>query len=343
MSAPTGGWIVSRRYDLLWFLAPPFVGLALGLAIGATGFARSPFLLWSGEEVTFAGLAIGALIHAHLVAVFARSHGNPEVRRRHRIAFFVVPPLLFAAIVLTAWGTVLALVVATFWDVWHSGAQAFGFARIYDARAGNDPKTLRRLDFVMHQLLYAGPIFAGAALMDHVSVLEDFGDLEGDVALWLARGPGVFEAHRAGLMVATLAAMFAVAIVYGAAVWRARRRGYRLPWQKTACIVGTGLCATVAWGFNSWGEAFFIMNFFHAVQYLALVWAKEGPRLAERMRLGGRPPLALAAFLAIVFGYGAAVVVGDPEWHVWWALTMTVSLLHFAYDAFIWSVRRAEV
>ena len=39
-------------------------------------------------------------------------------------------------------------VLAAFWDVYHSGAQTFGFARLYDQRAGNPPAEGRVLDFV---------------------------------------------------------------------------------------------------------------------------------------------------------------------------------------------------
>jgi hypothetical protein len=47
-------------------------------------------------------------------------------------------------------------VLATFWDVYHSALQTFGFARIYDRKAGNDPMVGRRLDWHLNQLLYAG-------------------------------------------------------------------------------------------------------------------------------------------------------------------------------------------
>ncbi len=79
------------------------------------------------------------------------------------------------------------------------------------------------------------------------------------------------------------------------------------------------------------------------MQYLAIVWAMEGKRIAARMRLPGRPRLALAAYLGGVLVYGFGVQVLDADIRALWAITMVVSLMHFWYDAFVWSVRRAQV
>ena len=48
-------------------------------------------------------------------------------------------------------------------------------------------------------------------------------------------------------------------------------------------------------------------------------------------------------FFVAIGAYGLSVELMDPSWHAFWAVTMVVSLMHFWYDAFIWSVRRAEV
>ena len=85
------------------------------------------------------------------------------------------------------------------------------------------------------------------------------------------------------------------------------------------------------------------MNLFHAVQYLALVWAMEGKRIAGLMRLPSQPRLALGLYLGSVLAYGLGVQALDSDLTTLWAITMVVSLMHFWYDAFIWSVRRAQV
>ena len=105
-------------------------------------------------------------------------------------------------------------------------------------------------------------------------------------------------------------------------------------------MLSTGGCSIVAWGFNTWGEAFFVMNLFHAVQYLALVWWSEGRRLARgRLRHTG----ALTIFFGGTLAYGFFAATVDAEHHALWSLTIVVSLMHFWYDAFVWSVRRGDV
>ena len=137
-------YVVGPLYDWAWFLAPPALALLLGLVLAGTWFSDAPVLLW-GREGTWAGLVIGVAIHAHLVLVFVRSHGNPGIRRIHPARFLWVPLGLYVLLVASPWALVAAAVLATFWDVYHSGMQTFGFARMYDRRAGNDPRVGRRL------------------------------------------------------------------------------------------------------------------------------------------------------------------------------------------------------
>jgi len=133
---------------------------------------------------------------------------------------------------------------------------------------------------------------------------------------------------------------------YARSYLKLRRAGHRVSPHKVFLVASTGLCSIVCWGFDTWGEAFFVMNVIHAVQYLALVWATEHRHLAERAGLGdvrGGKALLLLGYLAVVLGYGAFAQLLDPRLETLWAITMAVSLLHFWYDGFIWSVRRAQI
>ncbi|MBK9029938.1 MAG: hypothetical protein IPL61_01125 [Myxococcales bacterium] len=332
-------YIVGPIYDWAFFLGAPMLALFLGISVAGTAWATDLRTL-GAERDTLVGLAVGVVIHAHLVAVVFRSHGNPAIRRRYPIRFLVVPVVLWLAIVASPWIAVAATVVATFWDVWHSAAQTFGLARIYERNHGTAPEVGRRLDFWLNQLLYAGPILAGATLMDHVDSFASFEDV-GDALF--ASVPARVEAHRAWLTWGVLAIGTAFVIGYVAAYVRLARRGWRPSWLKVWLLASTGFVSIYTWGFNSWGQAFLIMNLFHGVQYLALVWAMEGRRIAARARLPRRPGLALALFLGAVAAYGLGVEALDSDWTLLWAITIVVSLMHFWYDAFIWSVRRAEV
>lgn len=335
-------FIVGPVYDWVFFLAPPMLALLLGILVSDTWLANDERWL-GGEHDTAIGFFIGATIHAHLVAVLLRSHGNPDIRSRFPIRFFVVPVVLYLAIVASPWVAVAATVVATWWDVWHSGAQTFGFARIYERNAGTPPELGRRLDFWLNQLLYAGPILAGATLFDHLDDFESFSSV-GDAfaATFFASVPARVEAHRAWLTWAVLGAGTLFLLGYVLAYWRLARRGWKPSWVKVWLLASTGAVSIYTWGFNSWGQAFLIMNLFHAVQYLGLVWAIEGKRFAGLTRLAARPRLALLVFTGSVAAYGLGVqLLGSGT--ALWAVTIVVSLMHFWYDAFVWSVRKAQI
>jgi hypothetical protein len=339
VSGPRGRYLVGPAYDWAFFLLPPVLSLALGVAVSDTWLATDEWMI-ATEDDTAVGFFIGTIIHAHLVAVFFRSHGRAELRRRYPVRFFLVPAALYAAIVGSPWVAAATTVVATFWDVWHSGAQTFGFARIYERNHGTPPELGRRLDFWLHQLMYAGPILAGATLMDHVDSFDSF-EKVGDA--FFASVPAEVSARARWLTWGVLAAGAGFLVVYAAACWRLARRGHRPPWLKVWLVGSTAAVSIYSWGFNTWGQAFLIMNLFHGVQYLALVWAMEGKQIAARLRLPGRPRAALALYLGGVLLYGFGVQVLDASLTALWAITMVVSLMHFWYDAFIWSVRKADI
>src|SRR5690606_31879553 len=314
----------------------------VGILISGTSFAEAVFEL-GGGEVTMAGLVIGTIIHAHLVAVFFRSHGNRDIFRLYPWRFVAVPLIVWALVVSSTWMAIIATVVATFWDVWHSGAQTFGFGRIYDRNLGNPSEAGRRLDLWLNQLLYAGPILGGVTLLDH---LDQFHDFEAVGAVILTEVPAHAESAQRHLTWAVVGAGTLFLAYYVYFNWQLARRGVRPSPLKVFLYVSTGACSIYTWGFNSWGEAFFIMNLFHAVQYLALVWAMEHRRWLRWFERGGRPvrkPAVAAMFLGAVGAYGWAVQLIDPGWTALWAITIVVSLMHFWYDGFIWSVRKSQV
>ncbi|MDD9936662.1 MAG: hypothetical protein OXT09_23825 [Myxococcales bacterium] len=88
------------------------------------------------------------------------------------------------------------------------------------------------------------------------------------------------------------------------------------------------------------------MNAFHAVQYLGLVWARERNTMIRLFRLTGRSyaaPVALILFLGLTGLYGLIMKATSNHVRIIWSITTTVSLMHFWYDGFIWSVRKGQV
>lgn len=329
-------YIVSPGYDWAFFLLPPLASLWLGFAIAGSDFSGRVFSIF-GVETTMAELALGTLIHAHLVAVVFRSHLNRDIFRLYPLRFVAVPLVLFFAILGSAWIAVTAVVVATFWDVWHSGAQTFGFARIYERNAGVPPQVGRTLDFWANQLLYAGPILAGATLMAHVDSFESFEAVEAALFTAIPAQVEGVQSLLTDLVIGFGTAFLVYYVLAHVERWRAGQPSSPL---KIFLVASTGLTSIWAWGFNPWGEAFFIMNLFHAVQYLALVWATEKKRIVALCRVE-RPGLAAALFLGSVGVYGFVAQVGTFTGV--WSATMVVSLMHFWYDGFVWSVARKQI
>ncbi len=336
---PKSPYIVGPAYDWAFFLAPPMLSLLIGILLANSWLVSDEWVIGGGDD-TVTGFLIGTVIHAHLVAVVFRSHNNPGIRRLYPIRFFVVPIALYLAVVVSPWIAVAASVVATFWDVWHSGAQTFGFARIYERNHGTAPELGRRMDFWLNQLMYAGPILAGATLMDHVDSFDSFADV-GDALF--SSVPAYVDGISGVMSRVVLSAGAAFLVAYVMVYWRLAQRGYQPPWLKIWLVSSTGFVSIYTWGFNTWGEAFLIMNLFHGVQYLALVWAMEKQRIGERFRLARRPGLALAVYLGGVAAYGFAVQILNSGTTALWAITIVVSLMHFWYDAFVWSVRKAQI
>jgi hypothetical protein len=277
------------------------------------------------------------------VIVVFRSHANTEIFKLHPVRFVAVPVALYALMNASTWVLVSASVLATFWDVYHSGMQTFGFARIYDGKAGNDALAGRKLDWALNQLLYAGPILAGATMMDHI---EDFEEYETVGSVFFTSIPGFMKAHQAYLTWPILAGGTLFLAYYVFAQWKLHKAGYRVSVQKVFLLVSTGLVSIYTWGFNTWGEAFFIMNVFHAVQYFGIVWAMEKKSIIQVFRLSGRrfaKPIAVFLLLATGAAYGYFVQAADADVDHLWAITLVVSLMHFWYDGFIWSVRKSQV
>jgi hypothetical protein len=348
-------WIVSARYDLPLLVLAPTLALLLGGLAWFTGEQEAvhglPWLTGASDAVT--GVLLVALIQGHLVLVLVRSHLNPKVFAAHRWRFVAAPLVLLGLQLWSPWICIGVSVGAIYWDVYHSSLQTFGLGRIYDARAGHDPAVGRGLDKLFNLVIYITPILAGANLIEHFDAFREFEQLD---ATWLAGMPDHVASLRLPLAVIGIGFSVGGLTAYLLGLRRLQRGGYRLPLPKALLLGNTGLVAVLAWGVLEPLYAFFVMNVFHAVQYYALVWATERKNLVARLRLAGRAasrPLALALLLGVSLGYGWLLphlnesLGSDPMRLDGGLLALatlnTVSILHFWYDGFVWSVRQRQV
>ncbi|HVQ35162.1 MAG TPA: hypothetical protein VMT33_04060 [Candidatus Bathyarchaeia archaeon] len=347
LTLPRNRFIVGPFYDALFFIFSPLLALGLGALI-FLGDLSSRKISVFGHEGSAPNIFIGTFIMAHLFAVFFRSNGNTKIFALYPYRFTIVPIVLFLAMCANPWIAISVGVLATWWDVYHSSLQTFGLGRLYDMRAGNDPQVGRRLDLMLNLLLYAGPILAGASLMLHT---KDFRAYNAVHSAFFAGLGDRIDAGQPAMTKVILAVGIPFLVYYVASYVGYWRRGYAVSVPKVVLLATTGVCSIWVWGYNSFGEAFFIMNFFHAFQYFGLVWWSEKKSMQSLFRLDGvryGKAFALTAFLAISFGYGFWAEVFDTETvgtslDVSWNIAIVVAIMHFWYDGFIWSVRKRQV
>ncbi len=339
------GFIASPLYDTVLFILAPVLALALIVPIAATPWA----LAWQpllGIAERPAVLFILVWSHAHAVATFFRSHGNRAIFVQHRFAFAGVPILLLLALMASDWVMVSALVLAPFWAVYHIGMQNFGLCRIYDARRGNPSDAGRHLDYWLHQLINIGPFLAGWSLLSSLESFRLFGDVGWRAPAEWARVHGSIAGGLSRALV-VIGPLFL--LCYILSYWRLTKRGYRVSPQKIALLVTTASVSITAWGFLTAWKAVFVMNLFHGLQYFALVWRTENRNMRhltrlETVRAGG--PLLFVAFAAITLLTGLVLQLYGRSYMVFRsvaALGLVVSLMHYWYDGFVWSVRKREV
>jgi hypothetical protein len=342
-------YIVGPLYDSVFFIGAPLLALALGTVLFLPSIAPSVHfpveLPWLKSEFSqpFIGMAIKVFIQAHLVLVFLRSHLNPKINHLHPIRFFVVPFALLVTCLASPVVLVFVLVLAIWWDVYHSALQTFGLGRMYDVRHGNDPELGRQADRILNIAIYVGPILAGTNLWTHLQYFRQFRAV--DMESLAALGELVFQ-QREELQIATFAIGTLVVLLYLLHYRRLATQGYSVSTQKVVLLASTALCSVYAWGFLAPAKAFFVMNFFHALQYFAIVWWSEKKNVISLFGLG-RVPFRVAAALLILtvpaFSYGVLAVVKPGFRPGIVAVAAVVSIMHFWYDGFVWSVRKQQV
>jgi hypothetical protein len=346
---PAHGYIVGSLYDSVFFIGAPLVALALGALvffppISATiDFKVELPSLNARFSQPFVAMAIKVFIEAHLVLVFLRSHLNPQINKLHPIRFFLVPAVLLGACLSSQVALIFVIVLAVWWDVYHSALQTFGLGRIYDARQGNDRNLGRQADRMLAFAIYIGPILAGTNLWAHLKHFRKFGAV--DMESLAAFGDLVF-AQKQGLQIAVLAIGVPIVVWYLLHYRRLARQGYSVSTQKVILYASTALCSIYAWGFMAPGKAFFVINFFHALQYFAIVWWSEKKSMISLFGLARIPFRAAAALLILIvpaFSYGLWVVVKPGQSIGIVAVAAVVSIMHFWYDGFVWSVRKHQV
>ncbi|MFY9341857.1 MAG: tetratricopeptide repeat protein [Planctomycetota bacterium] len=322
---PASPWFHSPWFDLLLILGVPFVTWPL-VSAGQDRLGAAQL-----------NLLIALTATGHYCATFVRAYGDRDLFARFRTRFLVVPLLLLVTTTTLfhgGHGPALLLVTAG-WAFWHWLAQAFGFARIYDIKAGSFHPRTALLDkalvvtgFVAAVTLNQGSIATFAKLF-----------LDAGIALPTAEqfAPVQWTVRAACVLVGTAYVMnLAAAIV----------RGQPWSWQKQfmhATTIG------YYWFSFAWLDnvliAYVLYELFHDLQYYAITWLtcrQRARRPGVTVWFGvmfGPGVLGTLVFLATMTAFGAADYFGRPHSTPWLGVFLTLALLHYYYDGFIWKAR----
>lgn len=340
---PKSGFMVSPLYDGILFIGAPLIGLAAALAIlGGLPWVMRPASTFGSNEA-WLSLFIAVWTYAHLCAVVFRSHINRDIYSRFKYRFTVVPLVLFLSLLFSDWLMVTAVVVAVFWDVYHTAMQNFGFCRIYDSRQGSFSEKGRKLDIMVNQLLYVGPIVGGLSFAPTLKAFDQYADVGWFFPIQAANFL-VFLQPRLTVLFIVGGSLFLAYYIFS--YWQLSREGYRVSRQKVTILFTTGVTSVWAWGFMPPFYAFFVSNFYHALQYFGIVWAIEHRnirRTAGLSRLSSGTWITFALFLLSLLAAGVAFKVYGTDTFRWGLAFFTViSLMHFWYDSFVWQAHKMQ-
>ena len=208
-------------------------------------------------------------------------------------------------------------------------------------KAGNDACTLRRTDLALNWALYIGPLAAGASLLSHFAGFGALRTIDLGALADRARRDrrpcrrdrrprhrrlGRHDpVRRSSPMRAQIRARLSPARAQGGADGLHRRRLDRRLGLRAAVhgLCRSSTCST-------------------PIQYFAIVWLKEGGRIAESLRLAPRGRIAFPIFFALCALLRHRLLRGQFV-KLLLAPFIACSLLHFWYDSFVWSVRKKQV
>lgn len=330
-----GGWILSRRQDLIWFQGSALAGIALvAIFMFLTPFKSGGFP--NSRAVIFAVFLWGALFDGtHVWGTYVRTYFAPDRASRAQLpgswsfAVFAIGP--FFALLAEGLGSPAAfqffLLGAYLWAYWHLVRQHYGFVMLYRKRADETDPRGAQLDALV---LWAGCLFpfilfslSGAYRQ---SGLPQF-----------IPGP-LISPIRLGVSTAF------VAILTGAIALIASERiePLRLGPKHLLIAVVIGFHVLVFFLLGQLLTILAALTIFHNLQYHRIVWMYE--RGLGRTPAGGLLPYVMQGVLFGAIWYvvrviGASAAHSDLQRNVLLGLAWGVAFHHYMVDGRIWHVR----
>jgi len=337
-----GGYIVGPKYDIIFFIGSPLVAVAMVLGVSAL----SEFGVSGSESVKNIFFSVlTAFVFAHLFNVVFRSYGNRKIFSQFRLRFIAVPLCLIAVMTWSSLILAVAMSIAVLWLVYHTAMQTFGLGRLYDIRAGNSSHIGRGPDVIINLLICCGPLLAGGI------VLVDFFDEVGQIGAvqnsdWFQSISSHVLQHKKSMFLLPVGIIsLLITAYYIYANWRLYKKGYNISWQKVTLLVTTAYGSIFVWlGETSLFASYLIYEFFHAAQYFAIVWFYEKKNIqALCLKRLGTDKIALLFYLMIAVIAGSFYLLASGAGQFLIAILVTVELMHYWWDGFIWSVQKKQI
>jgi hypothetical protein len=348
MSAVILGYIHTPRSDLLWFIALPFIAIAIAM-----------FFHTSLPYMAQASVAVWITVPHHY-AGWVRGYGLAEDWSRWKDRLILGPLLLIPTVLFgSAFIPITLAIVLLLWDHQHSVMQQHGFARIYDFKAGTGAPSIGRLDFWLGMFLY-GNLLLTTPLWSELWIAELY---RWDLALQAETIQQIQAVSWA--LTGSYVAIYLVQVVTGLT------RGYPVnPMKYLFLVASYGL-----WYFVAWQDSFLVYlvahRIMHGVQYILMVyWYVEN----KAQRTGQTPrllsPLSLPRYLLLgvvymlifhvatggslsVLSFGLVNVLqtdGILQFSAekatgFYAATAVsaAAVCHYYLDSYIWKVREPQI
>tara|TARA_A100001015_G_scaffold277361_1_gene336496 strand:+ start:165 stop:1187 length:1023 start_codon:yes stop_codon:yes gene_type:complete len=335
---PKSSYLVTPLYDWIAFIGAPLIALLFGILVNNQLITNS---LTNKTIVIIIVGSLFALSQSHLLITIVRAYGNQEIFSKFKKRLVIGPLIIFIGMYSFESFFLIMLFLATWWDVYHSACQTYGFTRLYDVKVGNKSLSMRVQDRVLNCLIYIGPLIGSANLLPHLK------ELESDFFQTIFLGSVPFYANEYSMYILMGVLLFsAFFFPYYVFCYLKQTQHSPISYQKITILIITTLVSIIAWGFCSFGTAMMIVNLFHAWQYYGMIYWSEKPAISKRFSLTNQQGKII--IISILTGITIVFMVGkyfykSMGFEIGTYIYLTISTCHFWFDGFIWSVKKKHI
>lgn len=324
-------WIVSKRFDLIFFICPVVMTpllflfyLAIKDALGL-GPTEASTLIYAFFLLAFD--------QAHIFQTFSRSHLDPIEFKRHRMRHIIAPVLIIGLGPLYWWlgysDTIYFVFI--YYGMWHIWRQNMGFLKVYRALHKDYAPIDTRIDMSFYQLLFWSSLLPDLMEQIHTIIpILDLGDFADAARILL----------YSAMAVATLS-------FYARQIYR-HHKGMGVNIPKVLFVTMTGAHYFLLYGVL---DSFFILTsylfvaldtLYHDIQYQGWMTTFQKRRFPEKKKLVSKWLTMSYAYAFFVFFFFIAKKFSPgPIFDLLQLMIVLVVFYHYYVDGIIWRFRES--